>query len=275
LKVNAIGTEEVIKTLTAPPPDDPEGLPMWERVPESAKQTRGYIEQVLDAARAKGLRQGENPARWRGHLDKLLSSRKRRLTRGHHSAMPFQGVPAFVHELRGRDAPAALALEFLILTAARTGEVIGARWSEINLEDKIWTVPAGRMKAEREHRVPLSARAFEVLDKAQKLRASEGDDAFLFPGLSNEKPLSNMALSMLLRRMDVPYTTHGFRSAFRDWAGEMTEFPRELAEAALAHRLGDSAEQAYRRGTAVERRRTMMDAWATYLDRPVSQDDAA
>lgn len=265
LPVDQIGTEEVLRALTAPPADDPLGLPLWQRVPESAKQARGYVEHVLDIARVKGFRSGENPARWRGHLDKLLD-KPTRLSRGHHAAMPFADVPAFVAVLRERDAVAALALEFLILTAARTGEVIGARWSEIDRKAKVWTIRAERMKAAREHRVPLSQRALKILEDMAPLQPADENDGFLFPGLGNDRPLSNMSLSMLLRRMKVSSTAHGFRSAFRDWAGEATTFSREVAEAALAHRLGDSAEQAYRRGDALEKRRHLMDSWGRFCE---------
>lgn len=265
LRVDAITTDDVLKALTAVPKNDPKGLPLWQRVPESAKQTRGYIEHVLDIARVKGFRTGDNPARWRGHLDKLLT-KPDRLTRGNHAAMPIADVPAFVSALRSRTATAALAVEFLILTAARSGEVIGAKWSEIDLKAKVWTVPAERMKAGREHRVPLAQRALDILGTAAALNTGARPDGYLFPGLGNEKPLSNMSLAMLLRRMGVTATAHGFRSAFRDWVGEATNFPREVAEAALAHRLGDSTEQAYRRGDALEKRRRLMDAWAGYCE---------
>lgn len=265
--VDQIGTEAILKTLRAPPADDPKGEPFWSRTPESAQVTRGYIEAVLDAAKAKGFRSGENPARWRGHLDHLLS-RPKRFGRGHHAAMDFGDVPAFIVELRSREATAALALEFLILTAARSGEVLGARWSEIDLDAKVWTVAASRMKAGRQHRVPLSDRAVEVLDKAAELK--RGSNAHVFPGQKLDRdgqtnPLSVMAFEMLLRRMKRDVTTHGFRSSFRDWAGEATNFPREVAEAALAHTIGDSAERAYRRQDALEKRRRLMEAWANFL----------
>ena len=262
IRVDEVNTEDVLKTLNATPPGEPDGTPFWTRTPESAKLTRGYIEAVLDAARAKGFRTGENPARWRGHLDHLLSKPKR-LTRGHHAAMAFADVPAFLTELRGRASTAALGLEFLILTAARSGEVLGARWSEFDLKARVWTVPAARMNARREHRVPLSDRTLEMLETAAKLKG-DGDDPYVFPGKSADKPLSSMAFEMLLRRMKLEVTTHGFRSSFRDWAGEATKFPREVAEAALAHSVGDSAEQAYRRGDALEKRKLMMNAWAGY-----------
>lgn len=252
LRVDAIDTEAVLSVLT----------PIWNAKPETASRFRGRIEQVLDAAKAKGFRTGENPARWRGHLDKLLAKRQR-LTRGHHAALPYADLPAFLGRLRERQAGSvsALALEFLILTAARSGEVLGMRWDEIDTAAKVWTVPAARMKAAREHRVPLSARALAVLTEAEKTRTGE----FVFPGSGAGRPLSNMAMEMVLRRMGLDnVTVHGFRSAFRDWAGNETHFAREIAEAALAHVIGDAAERAYRRGDALEKRRALMDAWTNY-----------
>ncbi|TPL16757.1 DUF4102 domain-containing protein [Mesorhizobium sp. B2-4-10] len=236
--------------------------PIWTAKPETAKRTQGRIERILDAARAQGLRNGENPARWRGHLDKLLS-RQSKLSRGHHAALPYASVPAFVAKLRQSDAVSALALEFLILTAARTGEVIAARWNEIDATGAVWTVPPVRMKAGREHRVPLSTRALEILNILAPLRTTPDD--FIFPGAKESKGLSQMALAMMLRQCgqnDV--TVHGFRSAFRDWAAEETDAPREVAEAALAHAVGDATERAYRRGDALAKRRLLMDAWSAF-----------
>ena len=208
--------------------------PLWRTRPETASRLRGRIERVLDAARAKGHRIGENPARWRGYLDRLLPARQL-LTRGHHAAMAFADLPAFVDALRKHDAVSARALEFLILTAARSGEVLGAKWAEFDLERRIWTVPAHRMKGAREHRVPLAPRAVEIMSIMQTIRVGD----YVFPGRQPGKPLSNMALEMVLRRMKVEgATVHGFRSTFRDWAGERTQFPREVAEAALAHTVG-------------------------------------
>ena len=246
-----IGTDDVLSVLQ----------PIWTTKAETASRVRGRIERVLDAARARGLRTGENPARWRGHLDHLLPKRQR-LVRGHHIALPFPDMPAFGVRLREREAVAALALEFLILNASRTGEVIGARWVEIDREANVWTIPASRMKAGKEHRVPLTARALEILDEAEKLKVPDG---FVFPGSRPARPLSNMAMDMLLRRLKIDVTVHGFRSSFRDWAGEMTAFPRELAETALAHAVGDATERAYRRGDALEKRRKMMEAWTAYV----------
>jgi integrase len=236
--------------------------PMWTRVPETASRLRGRIETVLDAARARGFIRANdaNPARWRGHLDKLLPKRQK-LTRGHHAAMSFSDVPKFVARLREHDTVAALALEFTILTAARSGEVLRARWSEIDFERAVWTVPANRMKAGRSHRVPLSRRALAILKKLEGARTGE----FVFPGQRRGTPLSATALDLALRRMKADsVTVHGFRSSFRDWAGEVTMFPREVAEAALAHTAGDATERAYRRGDALEKRRELMEAWASY-----------
>jgi integrase len=251
--VDEIDTEAVLGVLQ----------PLWRATPETASRLRGRIEAVLDAARAKGYisRNEANPARWRGHLDKLLAKRQK-LTRGHHAAMAFDDVPEFIVKLRERQATAAMALEFLILTAARSGEVLGARWAEFDLESKVWTIPAARMKAEREHRVPLSSRALAILEAVAKGRTG----VFVFPGQRPGKPLSGMAMEMVLRRMSVDVTVHGFRSSFRDWGGEATSFPRELAEAALAHVSGDATGRAYRRGDALDKRRGLMEAWANFCE---------
>jgi integrase len=248
--VDEIDTTAVLAVLT----------PLWQAKPETASRLRGRIEAVLDAAKAQGYRSGENPAAWRGHLSHLLPKRGK-LTRGHHAAMAYQDVPAFVARLRQRDAMAALALEFCILTTTRSGEVLGARWSEINMAAKVWTVPAGRMKAAREHRIPLADCALAILEKLSEARTGD----LVFSGQRAGKALSSMAMEMVLRRMRLDgVTVHGFRSAFRDWAGNETHFPREVAEAALAHVIGDKAEQAYRRGDALEKRRGLMEAWANY-----------
>jgi len=238
--------------------------PLWSKIPETASRLRGRIETVLDAARARGLigPNEANPARWRGHLDKLLAKRPK-LVRGHHAALPFGEIPQFMASLRERDAMAALALEFAILTAARSGEVLGARWAEIDFKQGVWTVPATRMKGGRSHRVPLSHPALAILKRLEVAR--HGD--FVFPGQNSSKPLSGTALEMMLRRMKIEdATVHGFRSSFRDWCGEVSTFPRELAEAALAHVAGDQTERAYRRGDALEKRRTLMEAWAAYCE---------
>ena len=249
--LDAIDTEAVLEVLK----------PIWTAKAETAGRVRGRIENVLDAAKAKGLRSGENPARWRGHLDRLLPKRQR-LARGHHAAMPFAAVPGFIEALRAREATAARALEFVILTAARTGEALGVTWAEVDLDKGVWTAPPHRMKAGRAHRVPLSVRALEILREMEAAR--EDDDGVVFAG-ADGGPLSNMAMAALLKRMDVKgVTVHGFRSAFRDWAAETTAYPNELAEAALAHVVGDKVEAAYRRGDLFERRRAMMADWAAF-----------
>jgi integrase len=189
--------------------------------------------------------------------------RPSKLVRGHHAAMPYDEVAGFVARLRDRDATAALALELCILTAARSGEILSMRWDEIDLDKKVWTVPAHRMKAGREHRVPLSRRAAAILVRLTE----QGPGDFVFPGQGGGKPLSNMAMEMMLRRMKIEnVTVHGFRSSFRDWAGNETSYPRELIETALAHIIGDKAEQAYRRGDALEKRRNLMETWAGYCE---------
>ncbi|MBM3655098.1 MAG: integrase, partial [Alphaproteobacteria bacterium] len=247
--VNEIGTQDVLGVL--------QGL--WKRTPETAERLRGRIENVLDAAKAKGHRSGENPARWRGHLDQLLPKRQR-LSRGHHAALPYGVIPEFMADLRGRSAVAARALEFAILTAARSGEVMGAQWDEIDTEKRVWIIPAARMKAGREHRTPLSPRAMKIVEAMAKL----GTEGYLFPGPKPNKPLSSMAMAMLLRRMKAEITVHGFRSTFRDWASETTGFPHEVCEMALAHAIGNKAEAAYRRGDLFDKRRKLMEAWASY-----------
>jgi integrase len=247
LPVAEVDTPHVLKVLE----------PIWREVPETASRLRGRIETVLDSAKARGYRQGENPARWRGHLAQILPARTK-LSRGHHKAMPYDAIPAFVERLQEREAVAALALEFVILTAARTGEVIAAEWSEVDLAKALWTVPAERMKAGKEHRVPLSPRALEILEQTKQLGGK-----YLFPGAKREK-LSSMAMAMLLRRMKLDVTVHGFRSAFRDWAAECTGYSHEVAEMALAHTIGNAVERAYRRGDLFDKRRRLMADWATY-----------
>ncbi|MDB5429589.1 MAG: integrase family protein [Caulobacter sp.] len=238
--------------------------PIWTEKAETADRTRGRIAKVLSAARARGLRTGENPAAWTDNLSHRLDKRAR-LTRGHHAAMPIKEVAAFTRQLRERQGPAAKALTFTILTAARTSEVTGATWGELDLEAKMWTVPAERMKMKREHTVPLSDAAPEILSEAQG-GLERAADAFVFPGL---KPggLSNMAMENVMRKAGAkPSTVHGFRSTFRDWAGTKTEYPRELAEEALAHLVGDETERAYKRTQAIERRRPLMDDWAAFCE---------
>ena len=228
--VASIDTEDVLQVLN----------PIWQSKSETASKLRGRIERVLDFAKAKGWRTGENPARWRGHLQNILPKPKK-LTRGHLPAMDYHNVPAFFERLQSTEAMAARALQFLILTAARSGETLGARWSEMNMDAGIWIVPADRMKGRIEHRVPLSAKALDILTPLFEARVSE----YIFAGMKANKPLSAMAMEMLLRRMKVENATvHGFRSSFRDWCGEETHFPREIAEAALAHKVGNEVERA-------------------------------
>ncbi len=239
--------------------------PIWLTKPETASRVRGRIESVLDWATAREYREGPNPARWKGHLENLLPSRSKVAKVKHHEALPYRDVAVFIGELRQQEGIAARALEFAVLTAARTGETIGARWDEINLDERLWVVPGERMKAGKEHRVPLSDSAIAVLEKMRQIR--EGD--FVFPGAKAGKPLSNMALLMLLRRIGHDeLTTHGFRSTFADWAAERTNFPDEVRQMALAHTVSDKVEAAYRRGDLFQKRRNLMAAWARYCDAP-------
>ena len=233
--------------------------PMWLTVPDTASRVRGRIESVLDWARVRGYRDGENPARWRGHLDHLLPNRAKVRAARHYAALPYAEIATFMAELRTRPGIAAHALEFIILTAARSGEVFGARWDEIDLAAKVWTVPANRMKGGREHRVPLAPAALRVIDHQEHVREND----FVFPG-ARRHGLSPMAIVKLLRRMGRDFTVHGFRSTFRDWAAERTSYPREVAEAALAHMVANKVEAAYQRGDLFEKRRKLMDAWAKY-----------
>jgi integrase len=251
--IDAIDTAGVLACLS----------PIWQSKPETASRVRGRIERVLNAAKAEGLRSGENPAAWRGHLDATLP-KPGKLTRGHHAALPYADMPAFMADLRARPALAAMALEFVVLTATRTSEVLNARWSEFDLDAGLWIVPAERMKARREHRVALSRRALAIVTELSAAKSSD----FVFPGQKRGKSLSNMAMLMLLERMGRrgAITSHGFRSTFSDWASEVSPFSSELRETALAHTIGNKAEAAYRRGDALEKRRTMMEAWAAWCE---------
>lgn len=234
--------------------------PIWTTVPETAARLRGRLENVLAAAKALGLHPGPNPAEWRGHLKNLLPARQK-LTRGHHAALPYDRILDFIGDLNSRQGLAAKALELTILTACRTGEVLNAKWDEIDLEKAIWAIPKERMKAGIAHRVPLSGRALDIL---RSIPRSDGE-AYVFPGQQDGKPLSSAAMEMQLRRMgrdDI--TVHGFRSTFRDWASEQTSFPHETCEHALAHRISDKAEASYRRGDQFEKRRLLMQAWADF-----------
>jgi integrase len=254
MPVDKIVTDDVLAVLK----------PLWHKRPETASRLRGRIERVLDAAKAQGLRSGENPARWRGHLNQLLPQRPW-LTRRHHAAMRYGDVPSFIRNLQSHPGISAPALEFIILTAARAGEALGARWEEFDLERAVWTVPAIRTKTGREHRVPLSQRALQII-KAM-LEARNGD--FAFPGRKPGKHLTVRQPLTLLRRMNVgDATVHGFRSSFRDWAAECTNFTNEVCEAALAHVVDNKVEAAYRRGDLFDKRRKLMDAWAAYCTAP-------
>ena len=237
--------------------------PIWKDKAETASRVRGRIETVLDAAKVREYRTGENPARWRGHLSLILPARTK-LSRGHHKAEPYASVPQILTQLRSRQAVAALALEFTILTAARTGEVLGATWDEIDIDKGVWTIPSKRMKAGREHRVPLAKRAMEIVQHVQLL-----DGSYVFSGPKGG-PLSGMAMAMLLRRMKSDVTVHGFRSSFRDWAAECTGYPHEVCEMALAHAITNKAESAYRRGDLFEKRRRLMDDWAEHCNAQIS-----
>lgn len=253
LRVDQIGTTEVLDVLK----------PLWQTTPETASRLRGRIEAVLDRAKAHGERQGENPARWRGHL-KLLLPKRQKLTRGHHAALPYAEMPEFMGKLRAVEGLSAMALEICILTATRTTEMLAAEWEEIELDKKEWVIPAIRMKAGIEHHVPLSDRAITILKALRKVR----DGKYIFPSSkTNKKHLSNMSMTMVLRRMDYGrVTTHGFRSSFKDWAGEQTNFANEVSEAALAHVVKDKAEAAYRRSTLFDKRRKLMTTWAQYCE---------
>lgn len=239
--------------------------PIWTLKPETASRVRGRIESVLDWATSRGHRSGDNPARWRGHLANLLPHRNKLQRVEHHAALPYGEIGVFMSELRGQPGTAARALEFAILTAARTSEVIGARWSEIDLGERIWTVRAERMKAGKEHRVPLSDAALAIVQAMAEIRSGE----FLFPGSKPGQSLSNMAFFKMLRRMERgDLTAHGFRSTLRDWAAERTNFPHEVAEMALAHTVADKVERAYRRGDLFQKRRQLADAWAEFCALP-------
>lgn len=267
MPVRDVGTVEVLLVLK----------PIWTRTPETASRLRGRIERVLAYARALGLREGENPATWRGHLAEALPPPRRIEGKAprHHAALPWQQVPAFMMQLATIEAVSARALAFAVLTAGRTGEVIGARWAELDIDEATWTVPAERMKAKREHRVPLSPAALDVLRAVQPL--ARGGESFVFPGARAGKPLSSMSMLMLLRRMNlgkvpiwadgrtgVAITAHGFRSSFRDWCGEVSKHGTRLAEAALAHVVRDKTEAAYARGDLFTKRTALMADWADF-----------
>ena len=244
--------------------------PIWTEKTETASRVRGRVESILDWATVRGYRTGDNPARWKGHLENLFPKRSEVQSVVHHPALPYGQIAAFLAILKSHEGSASSALKFTILTAARTGEAIGAKWDEIDFDKAIWTVPAIRMKTKREHRVPLSKLALSVLRKRHEL-TSRSD--FVFPGSTRAKPMSNMAMLQLLRRIGRnDLTVHGFRSTFRDWAAECTAFSSEAAEAALGHVVGDKVEAAYRRGDLFEKRRKLMDAWSIFCARPQNKD---
>jgi integrase len=253
MPVDAVETAAVLTVLT----------PIWNRAPETASRLRGRIEAILDAARVLGHvdTNRANPARWKGHLQKVLP-KPRKLTRGHHAAMPYRDVPAFVIRLRESPTAANKALEYAILTASRSGEVRGATWEEVDFQTATWTIPASRMKAEREHRVPLSDRSVEILSG---LEAARSKNPHIFPGARPRQPLSEMALAMAMRRLGAgAFTPHGFRSAFRDWCSEKAKVPFELAEKSLAHNVGNDVSRAYAGSDLLDLRRALMAQWAAY-----------
>jgi integrase len=233
--------------------------PIWTTKTETATRVRGRIEAVLNWATVRGYRHGENPARWKGHLDKLLPRPSKVAKVEHFAALPWQEVGAFMEKLRERTGTSARAVELAILTATRSNEVRGATWAEIDLGAALWIIPGDRMKASKEHRIPLTADAVALLRALPRIEGQE----FVFASPRGGR-LSDMSLTAVLRRMAVPATVHGFRSTFRDWAAEATNYPRDVAEMALAHSIGDKVEAAYRRGDLFEKRRRMMDDWAKF-----------
>lgn len=251
LPVAEIDTALVLKVLQ----------PIWETKTETAVRTRGRMKSILDWAKARGYRDGDNPARWKGHLRQLLSAPSKLRQVQHHPALPYAELPEFTTELRSGDEISARALEFAILTAVRTGEVIGAKWDEIDLDAKLWSIPAARMKANREHRVPLCDRVLDILKSLPR----EHGNPFLFIGGREGEPLSSMAMLQLLRALRPgTLTVHGFRSSFRDWAAETTGYPNHVLEMALAHSIGDKVEASYRRGDLFEKRKRLMTEWSKY-----------
>jgi integrase len=260
LSVSAIDVAAVLKVMEQKHPDHPTKT-IWEIIPATANRIRGRIEQVLDWATVRQYRKGDNPARWKGHLENVLPARSSVQTVGHHAALPFAEIGDFFAALRQREGVAALALQFAILTAARSGEVRGATWAEINLTEKVWVIPAERMKAKKEHKVPLSGPAIEILRELPR----EKNNAHLFIG-SRRHGLSEAAMSAVLNRMDrLDITVHGFRSAFRDWISERTSYPNHVAEMALAHAIGSAVEKAYRRGDLFDKRVRLMSEWAKFV----------
>lgn len=259
LAVHAVDTAAIAKALD----------PIWTDKRVTAASVRARIEAVLDWATARKYRTGENPARWKGHLKNLYPAVKKGRRVAHYAAMPYAEIAEFMMRLRADGSMAARGLEFLILTGGRKGEVLGAPWDEIDLEAKVWAIPAGRMKGNRPHRVPLSAPAIAVLGEAAKLR----ENVWIFPGDKSQRVSKNLFADMMARLGRDDVTVHGFRSTFRDWAAECTNFPREICEAALAHLVGDETERAYQRGDLFEKRCKLMEAWARYCDSPAAKSD--
>jgi len=256
MRISDIAVNDVLGVLREP----------WKEKPETASRLRGRIERILGFAKVRGWREGDNPAVWRGNLSEALP-KPRKLTRGHFKAMPYKEVPGFLARLKELESSSARAMEFLLFTVCRSGEILNAKWDEIDLEESLWTIPSDRTKTGEEYIIPLTAPAKAILQPLYQLRISE----YVFPGqrrgkgIHPDKPLSPMALEMLLRRMKVSNATpHGFRSSFRDWVGDETSFPREVAEQCLAHSIGNATERAYRRGSAIEKRRQLLNAWADY-----------
>lgn len=256
LSVAAIDTGLVLKCLE----------PIWNAKTETANRVRNRIESVLDWATVRGYRTGDNPARWRGHLAEALPAREKIQKTVHHAALPFGELPGFMASLSGRTGTAARALEFTILTAARTGEVIGTKWTEFDLKTGVWTVPANRIKGGKEHRVPLSNRVLDIL----RALPVEKNNPYVFIGLRSGG-LSNMAMVALLKRMGRTETVHGFRSTFRDWAAERTNYHNHIVEMALAHAVGNKVEAAYRRGDLFDKRRRLMADWTAYCTSPAPE----
>ncbi|MGE3771475.1 MAG: tyrosine-type recombinase/integrase, partial [Gammaproteobacteria bacterium] len=241
---------------------------LWEAKTETATRLRQRIEAVLTWATVRGYRKGDNPARWKGHLDAVLPKPSKVAKVEHHRALPVSGMFSFMTDLRKRPGIAARCLDFVILTAVRSGEARGATWGEIDLDAAVWTVPADRMKAHKEHRVPLSADAVALLKDLPRMQGSD----YVFPAARGGR-LSDMALTAVMRRMEVDAVPHGFRSAFRDWCAEHTNYPHEVAEMALAHTISSAVERAYRRGDLFEKRRNLMDDWARFLRLPPAAGD--
>lgn len=234
--------------------------PIWMSKTETATRVRGRIELIMDYAAVRGYRDHDNPARWKGRLDKILPKPSKVAKVKHYEAVSVDALPSFIAELSLHESMSVKCLLFTVLTACRSGEARGATWSEIDMQAKVWTIPVERMKAGKEHQVPLSDQAIDLLASLPRVQ----DTPYVFPSVRN-KPLSDMALSMLMRRMNTGAVPHGFRSTFRDWAGDKTNYPRDLAEAALAHTVSNQVEAAYRRGTALEKRRAMMNEWGKYV----------